>query len=125
LREALAAARAIRNEDNRAEALRDLAPHLPEPLLREALAAAREIGDAEHRAEALAGLAPRLAEWARQERAAVHAAWVLALHALAARTRKDLFSDLRALSPVIATLGGAAAVAETFHAIQEVGRWWP
>jgi len=27
--------------------------------------------------------------------------------------------------PVIAKLGGAEAVAETFRAIQDVGRWWP
>lgn len=44
---------------------------------------------------------------------------------LTRRIRKALLSDLAALEPVIATLGGAEAVAETCRAIQDVGRWWP
>ena len=44
---------------------------------------------------------------------------------LARRTRKDLLSDLDALVPAIARLGGEKAIAETFRAIQDVGRWWP
>ena len=38
---------------------------------------------------------------------------------------RDLLMDLSALVPVLAALGGAEAVAETFRAIQDVGRWWP
>ena len=38
---------------------------------------------------------------------------------------EDLLADLRALEPVVARLGGEEAIAETFHAIQDVGRWWP
>lgn len=47
------------------------------------------------------------------------------LPALARRTRADLLSDLQALVPVIATLGGETAVVETFNAVADVGRWWP
>jgi len=56
-------------------------------------------------------------------RAFVKNSWTAQL--LARRLRRDLLADLRAPEPVIATLGGAGAVAETFRAIQDVGRWWP
>jgi len=39
--------------------------------------------------------------------------------------RKDRLSDLCSALPIIAVVGGAQAVAETFQAIQDVGRWWP
>jgi hypothetical protein len=51
--------------------------------------------------------------------------WSHTLHTLARRTRKDLLADLRALTPVITSLGGVEAVEETAHAIQDIGRWWP
>ena len=51
--------------------------------------------------------------------------WNATLQLAATRTRKELLSDFRALVPVLATLGGAEAVAETCRAIQDVGRWWP
>jgi len=106
LREALAAAREIEGKWSRAEALAGLAPHLPEALLR----------------EALAGLAPHLAALFRS---GLYLLWQEMLPLLARRTRRDLLADLRALSPVVAALGGAEAVEETFLAIQDVGRWWP
>ncbi len=120
--EALAAAREIGNAKHRARALAGLAPHLPEALLAEALAAAREIEREDRRAEALAGLAPHLARLPREQLSPL---WRETLHILAARTRQDLLADLRALGPVVAALGGAEAVAGTFRAIQDVGRWWP
>ncbi len=120
---ALAAAREIRDADDRAQALAGLAPHLPEPLLGEALAAARWIRDKESRAQVLAGLEPHVAQLPSQQ---LYPAWQETLSVLAIRsTRRDLVSDLRALAPVIAALGGEEAVAETFRAIQDVGRWWP
>ncbi|MCA2671149.1 MULTISPECIES: NB-ARC domain-containing protein [unclassified Microcystis] len=61
LPEALAVAKAIGDEDYRAEALTGLAPYLPE-ILSEALEIARGIGDERYRAEALTGLAPHLPE---------------------------------------------------------------
>jgi hypothetical protein len=80
------------------------------------------------RARALPALVPRLATlprpglsrlWLEQQDGAN------LLRFLARCTRADLLADLRALAPVIAALGGEEAVAETFRAIQDVGRWWP
>jgi hypothetical protein len=66
LGEALAAARAIQDEEHRAEVLSTLAPHLPPDqqllVLAEALAAARFIQNEEDRAEILHSLAPHLPE---------------------------------------------------------------
>ena len=47
------------------------------------------------------------------------------LSKLAGRTRPDLLSELHALAPIIAALGGPEALVETFRTIQDVGRWWP
>jgi hypothetical protein len=55
----------------------------------------------------------------------LYSLWTETLPLLARRTRNDLLADLRALEPVVARLGGPEAVAETFRAIQDVGRWWP
>ncbi len=122
LHEALEAARAIENEGSRSEALVALAPHLSEPLLHEALEAARAIRDEEHRSEALAALASRLAELPPT---ALYSIWSETILFLATRTRRGLLADLGSLVPVLAALGGTEAMAETFRAIQDVGRWWP
>jgi hypothetical protein len=127
LGEALAAAQKIGDPNDRAKVLAGLAPHLPEAeraeVLGETLAAAREIGDANDRAKVLARLAPHLAHQFPHQH--LYSLWQETLPILAARTRKDLLADLCALELVIAALGGAEAVVETFHAIQDVGRWWP
>jgi hypothetical protein len=127
LREALAAAQELPERDTslhsiRAEALAGLAPHLPEMLLGEALVAARKIENAKCRAEALAGLALRLTTLPF---AAMYSLWRETLRLLTAWSRRDLLADIRALEPVIFAMGEAEAIAETFHAIQDVGRWWP
>ncbi|HEY77350.1 MAG TPA: hypothetical protein G4O00_14430, partial [Thermoflexia bacterium] len=62
---------------------------------------------------------------ARLPRERLYPLWCETLHVLAARTRRDLLADLRALSPLIAALGGKEAIEETFHAIRDVGHWWP
>lgn len=69
LKEALTAVRKIRYDDDRAEALVELAPYLPESALlrRKVLAVARKIGEDEHRAKALAGLGAFLPESLLQE----------------------------------------------------------
>jgi hypothetical protein len=36
----------------------------------------------------------------------------------------DLLADLRALQPALVALGGAAAAAEVYEAVEDVGRWW-
>ncbi len=99
-----------------------LAPHLPEALLLEALAAAQAIEDEGDRAKALEALAQRLVERPVEE---LRSLWPGLLAHLTQRSRKDLLSDLRALTPVITKLGGDEAIDELFHAIQDVGRWWP
>ncbi len=58
----LADARQIPDEEQRAWALSDLAPHLSEPLLREALAMVQAMVDQDRRAEALRALVPHLPE---------------------------------------------------------------
>jgi hypothetical protein len=60
LSEALAAAREIQDERDRAKALSSLAPKLPPELLLDALAEAMEMQDEYWRAEALSSLAPKL-----------------------------------------------------------------
>ena len=62
LGEALAAARAIGDEEYRVRALEALAPHLPDALLDEALPAARAFGQQWRRARVLVALAPHLPE---------------------------------------------------------------
>jgi hypothetical protein len=126
LGQALEAARAIEHSGHRAEVLAGLAPHLPEPLRGEvvgqALEAARAIKYSHDRAWALAGLTPYLTKLPPP---ILYSLWCKTLPLLAARTRKDLLRDLRALLPILITLGGALAVAEVFRAVQDVGQWWP
>ena len=88
----------------------------------QALEAARAIETDWLRARAVAALAPHLVKLSPET---LYPPWDATLQLAATRTRKDLLSDLRALVPVLARLGGAEAVAETFRAIQDVGRWWP
>jgi hypothetical protein len=40
-------------------------------------------------------------------------------------TRTRILDEMRALTLVIAKLGGDEAIVKLFHAIQDVGRWWP
>jgi hypothetical protein len=116
----------IEDEYARAQGLAGLAPHLPEPFRREALkkalGAAKEIQYMDARARALGALVPFLT---RLPRTSLYSLWCETLSDLARRTRQDILSDLRALAPVIAALGGQEAVAETFRTIQSTGRWWP
>ncbi|GIV88399.1 MAG: hypothetical protein KatS3mg055_0917 [Chloroflexus sp.] len=126
LHEALAAAQAIEQEYYRAVVLAALARRLAEVgYPHEALAAAQAIADPDDRARALAALAPRWVAWAASNRPAAYDRWTETLRALSARPRPHLLADLRALAPVLAALGGAQAMVETFHAIQDGGRWWP
>jgi hypothetical protein len=126
----------------KAKTLAEMVPQIPEPLkekvLFEALVAARDIqsndvrgwGWAEPpfvnwldmRGELLAVLAHYLVELHSNS---LHSLWCETLHILSHRNRKDLLSDIRALQPVIARLGGPEAITETFRAVQDVGRWWP
>ncbi len=121
LPEALAAAREIQDESDRADALRILAAKLPPELLPEALAAAREIQDESERADALRSLADKLLQ---VQKTPLFSLWRDTLHILSVYTRPNLLSDIRALTPVLFTLGGKQAVKDTADAIQDVSRWW-
>ncbi len=119
----------IKDEAARAKALLALASRWDkseqEQILVDVLVAAQAIEDRNDRARALEDLAPHLAAWMERDRPAAYTAWTSALHALATRTRKDLLCDLRALSSATAILGTEVTVKGIFHAIQDVGRWWP
>ena len=131
-----------------------IAAYLTQPLLSRALAASDDLAPYD-RGEALSGLGPRLATLGRPIgalqlivtipsresratalRAVVPAlmeapagelarAWGPVLQVLAARNRTELLSDVAALAPVIATLGGAEAARATSAAVADVGVWFP
>ncbi len=129
LAEALAGgARLVEYAKPKTESLGELASYLPEAqrskvrkMLAEALTAVQAIEEKGDRAEALGKLAPHLPEALAQ----LYTLWDETLPALANRTRSELLSAIHALVPVIYALGGEKAIVETFHAIQDVGRWWP
>ena len=74
------------------------------------------------RAEALRRLSPLLAEL---ERRALQPIWEKGLRRLALNTRAEFLSDLGALAPVIAGLGGEDGVVGVREAIRDAGNWWP
>ena len=106
--------------------LTHLLPHLEgelwERTVSEALLLALEVGLEDERARGFTELARGPAELPFTQ---LEPLWRRSLSILASGTRWDLLSGLCALAPVIASLGGPEAAAETFHAIQDVGRWWP
>jgi hypothetical protein len=126
LPQALEAARAIGMGEHRAPVLAALASRLHAslqgPVWAEATAAATGIEHGMARAKALADLVPSLVTL---EARVLYPLWEQALPRLAAPTRPDLLDDIRALVPVLVRLGASEAAADTFHAIQDVGRWWP
>jgi hypothetical protein len=106
----------------RTDALVSVAPYLPEEHLAEALEIVRTVEYSIGRVDALAALAHRLAQLPSNS---LYPLWQDTLYHLAQRTRKDLVADLHALIPVIVAMGKVEAIEETYHAIQDVGRWWP
>jgi hypothetical protein len=149
LPEALATAREIGDESDRAKALTGLAPYLPE-ILPEALATAREIGDESYRARALTGLAPYLPEILPEALATAReignesnrakalqaltklltlanvdlSLWEKTLHVLGTLTRHHFLETIPNLVPLILHFGGEVALREVHQAIREVSRWW-
>jgi hypothetical protein len=57
--------------------------------------------------------------------AGLYPLWCETLRDQSKQTRTDLLSDLGALAPVIAALGGPEALEDTAQAIEDVGHWWP
>ena len=116
LAEAVAVSRTIGNEDDRATALAELAPHLGATqrteVLAEALAAARAIGYQNARAAALAGLAPHLG------------ATQLAEALAAARAIGDRYGRATALAGLTPHLGATQrtqVLAEALAAARAIG----
>jgi hypothetical protein len=115
---------AIQDSYRQAWALMRLIPHLPEPTqgLWEVLVAVSGIEDPNKQEQALTQATRHFLE---QSPATLQSLWCGMTPRLAMRMRKDVLSTMPILAPVIAKLGGPEAIAETFHAIQDVGRWWP
>ncbi len=125
--EALTTAQKIELDWRRAEVLARLAAHLSEPerepVLQKALDIAQKLGwTSEGLAKDLVTLTSRLSD---PPSATLHLFWHSLLPILARRTRQDMLANIGVLAPTIVTLGGEEAIAETFRAIQDVGRWWP
>lgn len=120
--QALDAARQIDDEYSRAGALAALIPSLPGDLLTETLETARQITDASTRARALSELALSHTELPSTFLAPL---WQEILSALASHTRQYMLGNIKLLPDLLHALGGEPAITETFHAIQDVGRWWP
>ena len=117
---AVAAVREIQDEDHRADALIRLADKLLE-LLPEALAAAMEIRDEDHRANTLSSLIDKVLQVQKTQ---LFSVWQDILHVLSLRTRANLLTQIKALTPVIFTLGGEKSVKDIASSIQDVSRWW-
>ncbi|MBI3944986.1 MAG: hypothetical protein HY321_03640 [Armatimonadetes bacterium] len=103
--ETMVAVESLADEEERADILVELAPHLPEPQRREALGGILALG----RAEDLAALAPVLAQFPPAE---LHPLWQGVLQALAKRGTPCLLEGLAALAPVLAALGGPMGACE-------------
>jgi len=126
-----------RDEYDRAKALTNIAPYLAKSqhnivlylakfgYIDEALDIIRKIEWGDFQAKALANIAPYLASWAKRARKEVYNKWCETLHFLAKRTRADMLSDLGALSPLIAELGGTKSLEHLIHIINQVTTWWP
>ncbi len=122
LTETLATVKTLENAVHQTIMLMKLAPYLPESLLIEALAVVQTIQHAEYRAEALTKLIPRFAKFSHP---ALPDLWQELIDTWSNCSRKNLVAGLHEMAPVISQLGEDDAIAELFHAIQDVGRWWP
>jgi hypothetical protein len=100
---------------------RDGELHRQEALV-ELLRVAREITEFSDRRDRLAKIAPALAELPRTRLLEL---WHEMIGELSERRREQLLADIAGLAPVIASLGGPAAVVETARAVRDVEEWWP
>jgi hypothetical protein len=124
--QALTVARASPSAELNSGMLAELVPILPpdlrEQAAQEALHLALALYWPDDRLSAVARLAPGLEGVPLP---ALRRLWQQALSSLAAHTRQELVEHLRALAPVLAELGGPAALDEAASALKDVGRWWP
>ena len=104
------------------EVLSHVAPYLTGDALGEAFKMALEITAPNARAGPLSELSLRLTEFPSGP---IHQLWSHAIHRSATRSRPNLLSDLRALSPIINKLGGAEVAHEISSNIYDIGQCWP
>lgn len=121
LRQALAAAAAIGDEEDRAKALAAVARQLAgEPeIWQRVLREAERLGDLEKRVSVLNALA---SSW-NPSFGYSHLAQIL--DAMDVSPRKDWLAPIQSLLPAIIALGGKATVRQTADAIADTARWWP
>ena len=114
--QALQAAREIKDEENRAIVLSELAEHSPQNFLSNIYEAILAIVHKPSRAQAISGYITRLSP--------PYAEWQTHLHILAHRNRADLMQDLVTLYPAILHLGGTAAVRGVVDTMRQVCSQW-
>jgi hypothetical protein len=78
--------------------------------------------DPDERAWALQKLMPFLLQMPKDE---LFVAFQSMLKAPSSRGRLDLLSDIAALIPLVAEIGGTRALTDTALAVQDVASWWP
>jgi len=123
LDEALNATQKIKQQHERESVVAQLVSQMIDlGMLEEALKEAQKIDYDAPRRMALSRVVSHLSELSPE---ILHPLWLKMLHSLAGRTRQDLVSDLGALAPVLTLLATQEAVAEAFHAIEDVACWWP
>ena len=122
LETALTIASKLSDETVRRDLLVQIAPYLEGRLLIEAWGIAEGITDRQERVLASTGLSTRLTSLPNDH---LYQLWKAKLSTLATSGREDMLVELLAHVPMMEALGGKAAVAETFHAVQDIGRWWP
>ena len=116
--------RLVDPRERKASALVHVAPHVPEASRTDILLEAWRLaprGTAWSGNALLKSMAPLLARLPRDR---LLGPWLSDLVA-ASTHRSGVLRDLGALAPVIARLGGQAAVQETVTAVEDVARWWP
>jgi len=123
---AIGTARCISALNDRAYALSRPSSSLDAPLrsvsVYLALAASRAVDSGLERSRLWAELVPYILELPSDN---LYPIWKEILRFQVTRTRRDLYADLGALSPILSRLGGPDAIAYTFRAIEDVNRWWP
>ena len=149
---ALSEAAAIQYDEQKGTALAGIAPFLPDAMLDEAISIAMAVRDVHARALALVALCrsparpPFIAaaetigqiDWPERRAEVLRQFSTIAaldvdmaiptyralLHRLSLRSRRDVVSDLAALAPLTAAIGGEVSVEETFYATIDVMGWW-
>jgi hypothetical protein len=123
--EALALSLNMWSDEVKGTALSGLLPRLAEQGVEQAHRAfhiACEVIDSKARITALTALVPRILKLPAPD---LYSLWANVLHILSKRTRPVLLSDLDALIPVLAQLGGGKALEEVTEALVDVASCWP